>query len=160
VKLGENTVIEADKEAERIKAEALEQAENKGRIIIGEAEAEGQALAEKIVAESYEKARAEAERILGDAEQSTQQKISSIEQLSFDIINSARLEAEQRARGIVEQAGLEANKLKRDAEAVLLKSRSFAEYEIKLKFESIYREMLSVLEEPDEMQYIEPDEQQ
>ena len=89
IRLAENTVIEADKQAESIKIEAEEEASEKAKEIINQAE---------------EQAKAEAEGIIAEAEKSSLDRIAASEHLAQDMIKAAEEKARAQAEKIVADA--------------------------------------------------------
>lgn len=144
VMLSEGTVIEADKEAERIKIQAQDEANEQAQAITIHTEEEANAQAAKIIAAAEAKAKAQAERIIADAEATIQEKLSTAEQQDRNISKAA----EERAREIKEKAQGEAQAIRQEAEQFVARSKKLAESEIRTKFDEIYREVFSVLDSP------------
>lgn len=117
--LAENTVIEAHKEAEEIKAEAEKEANAKAAAIIARALEKTRAAAQKVIARAKEKAEAEAQRIIAEAgqkaEQGFQERLSSAEQQAQEIMR----EAEEKSSVIIAEA---LNKA--EAEALLIRKEA------------------------------------
>ena len=116
VRLAENMIIEAAKQAEGIKIEAEEKAGEKAKAIIIQAE---------------EQTKAETERIITEAERSSQERISAAEQLGRDIVKAAEEKAEAEAEDIIakgeEKAKAEAEKIIAEVEATTQERVSTAE---------------------------------
>jgi len=116
VRIAENMIIEADKQAEGIKIEAEEKAGEKAKAIIIQAE---------------EQTKAETERIITEAERSSQERISAAEQLGRDIVKAAEEKAEAEAEDIIakeeEKAKAEAEKIIAEVEATTQERVSTAE---------------------------------
>ena len=116
VRVAENMIIEADKQAEGIKIEAEEKAGEKAKAIIIQAE---------------EQTKAETERIITEAERSSQERISAAEQLGRDIVKAAEEKAEAEAEDIIakgeEKAKAEAEKIIAEVEATTQERVSTAE---------------------------------
>jgi F-type H+-transporting ATPase subunit b len=97
--LAENTVIEAGKEAETIRAEAEREANARAAAIVARAVEKAKAAAQKIIARAKEKAGAEAQRIIAEAgqkaEQSSQEKLSLAEQQAQEIMKAAEEKGSQ-----------------------------------------------------------------
>ena len=88
-KLAENAVIEASKQAERIKIETREEADEKAKEIIIKAE---------------EEIKAKAERIIAEAEKSSLDRIAASEQLVQDMLKAAEEKGKAQAERIVAEA--------------------------------------------------------
>ena len=146
VKLGENTVIEADNEAERIKSQARERAEEDSQILIDRIGEEARAQAERIIADAEEEARAKAEDIILVTQSIVQERVSASEQLARDMVKRAEAEAERQVREIKKQARKRARSIVKAADEYVLRCKELSESEIRAKFESVYREMLTTLE--------------
>jgi vacuolar-type H+-ATPase subunit H len=125
-KLAENAVIEATKQAKKIKTETRQAASERAREIIIQAEAE---------------TKAEAERIIAEAEKSSLDSITAAERLAQDMLQAA----EERAREQAEQIMAEAEqKAREQAEQIMAKAeqnaREQVESETKAETESIIAE--------------------
>ena len=110
-RLAENAVIEATKQAKKMKTETRQAASEKAREIIIQAEAE---------------TKAEAERIIAEAEKSSLDSIAAAERLAQDMLQAA----EEKAREQAEQIMAEAEQ----------KAREQVESETKAETESIIAE--------------------
>jgi vacuolar-type H+-ATPase subunit H len=122
-KLAENAVIEATKQAKRMKTETRQEASEKAREIIIQAE---------------EKTKAEAERIIAEAEKSSLDRIASAEQLAQDVLQAAEEKAKEHAEQIIAKAEQNARE---QAEQIIARveqnAREQAEYETKAEAERI-----------------------
>ena len=146
VKLGENTVIEADNEAERIKSQAHERAEEDAQILIDKIGDEARAQAERIIADAEEEAKVRAEDIILVTQSIVQERVSASEQLAQDMVKRAEAEAERKVREMKKQARKKARAIVKAANEHLLRCKELSESEIRAKFESVFREMLETLE--------------
>ncbi len=140
-RLAENAVIEATKQAERIKTETTEETNKEAKEIIIQAE---------------EQTKAEAERIIAEAEESSLEKIAASEQLAQDMLQAAEqkawaqaerivTEAEQNARAQAEKIITEAEeKARAQAEKIIAeaeeKAKTQAEEQTKAEAEGIIAE--------------------
>jgi F0F1-type ATP synthase membrane subunit b/b' len=143
VKLGENTIIEADLEAERIRAEARQIAEEEARGIVLRAEQDARAEAQSIVAKAEEEAAQQAAQILAEADETAHQKLAAAEQQAQDVIDSAKEQAQQEARTIRDKAKARAMSARQRATRHLEKSRQVAVSDIRAKFDAAYEDMIS-----------------
>ncbi len=142
-KLAEKAVIQATQQAESIKREAAEAANEKVRAIVIQAEENGKAEAERIIAEAErsaldrmaaaeqlaqdmlikaeEEAKAQAERIIALGEELTTAQAASIvaeaEQKASKSVQEKVLFAEQQAKGILDAAEAKAREIKSPASA-------------------------------------------
>jgi vacuolar-type H+-ATPase subunit H len=143
VKLAENTIVEADQEAERIRTQVLERADEEARAVLARAGEDAKAQAQVILSDAEEAAAVQAAKILAEAEREAQEKIAAAQQLSRDIISSAEEEAKQEAGAIRQQAVAHVQDSRQRARAFLAKSREVAVSDIRAKFEAAFQEMLS-----------------
>jgi vacuolar-type H+-ATPase subunit H len=156
-RLGESTVVEAEREAERIRLQAHEIASEETRAVVAELEEKAKVEAQRIIAESEqlaqemlksaeETARAQAERIIAEAEANIQSRLSAVEQLAQDIIRGVETDAKRKAKAVKAKANKEAQVSKRAAQQLVDRSKKLAQSEIRDKFEGVYQELLSVLD--------------
>jgi len=156
-RLGESTVVEAEREAERIRLQAHEIASEEARTVVAEVEEKAKAAAQRIIAESEqlaqemlksaeETARVQAEKIIAEAEANIQARLSVVEQLAQDIIQGVETEAKRKAKEVKSKARKEAQISKRAAQQLLDRSKKLAQSEIRQKFEGVYQELISVLD--------------
>ncbi len=117
--LAEKTVIEAGKEAERIRVEAEREANAKAAAIVARAVEKAKVAAQKIVSRAKEKAEAEAQRIIAEAgqkaEQSYQERLSSAEQQAQEIMKAAEGKGSQIITEALQKAE-EAQLMRKEAE--------------------------------------------
>ena len=156
-RLGESTVVEAEREAERIRLQAHEIASEEARSVVAEVEEKAKLEAERIIAESEqlaqemlksaeETARAQADKIIADAEANIQARLAVVEQLAQDIIQGVETEAKRKAKEVKAKARKEAQVSKRAAQQLLDRSKKLAQNDIREKFEGVYQELISVLD--------------
>ncbi len=120
IRLAESTIIEADKQAETLEAEA---------------EARAKAEEERIIAEARDKATTEEERIVAGAEERAERIRASAEEEAQSILAQSRREAEE-----------EANLVKQEAEQLLLRSKEILEGEIRGMFDQAYERLHAIKE--------------
>jgi len=125
-RLAENAVIEATKQAKKMKTETRQAASEKAREIIIQAEAE---------------TKAEAERIIAEAEKSSLDSIAAAERLAQDMLQAAEEKAREQAEQIMAEAEQKAREQAKQimAEAEQ-KAREQVESETKAETESIIAE--------------------
>lgn len=156
-KLGESTVVEAEREAERIRLQSHELASEEARAVVAEVEEKAKVEAQRIILESEhlaqemlksaeETARSQAEKIIAEAEANIQARLSVVEQLAQDIIQGVEAEAKRQAKEVKSKAKKEAQVSKRAAQQLLDRSKKLAQSDIREKFEGVYQELISVLD--------------
>ncbi len=143
VKLAENTIIEADQEAERIRLQALERAGEEARAILARSGEDARSQAQTVLSDAEEAAAVQAATILADAERQAQEKLAAAQQLSREIISSAEEEARQQAGAIRQQAVAHVQATRQRARAFLARSREVAVSDIRARFEAAFQEILS-----------------
>jgi len=143
-RLAENAVIEATKQAKRMKIETRQEASEKAREIIIQAE---------------EKTKAEAERIISEAERSSLDRIASAEQLAQDVLQAAEGKAKEHAEQIIAKAEQNAREqaeyeTKAEAERIVAKAEkssldriAAAEEKARAQAEELSQEKLSLAEQ-------------
>jgi vacuolar-type H+-ATPase subunit H len=179
-KLAEKTVVEAHEQAENIKIEMLNEANDKANAIIEEAERKGKSEADRITAEAELKseqsalqkinsarqesqaiiraAEENAETIKRIAEQEAEKTIDKAKEKGEHLLSQRRELAEREAQVIAheiikeaqERAEQEALAIKKRAEQQIERSKKKAEGELKEKFKEVYREWLMSLEDVSE----------
>ncbi len=143
VKLGENTIIEADEEAERIRAHAQGIAEEEARATVLRAEEDARARAERILADAEEEAALKADRIIAEADETAREKLAAAQELAQNIVKSAEDEARQQMKAIRDQTAAQVQAARQRARELLSKSRTVAVNEITAKFEAAYQDTVA-----------------
>jgi vacuolar-type H+-ATPase subunit H len=117
--LAEKTVIEAGKEAERIRVEAETEANARAAAIVARSAEKAKAAAQKVIARAKERADSEARRIIAEAgqkaEQSFQERLLSAEQQAQEIKKAAEQKGSQIITEALQKAE-EAQLMRKEAE--------------------------------------------
>ncbi len=159
-RLAESTVVQAEKEAEAIRAEIEGEAQVSASAIVAEAEEMAKAEEERIISEAEETATVNAECIATEAEQACQEKIAAAKERAQEIITaaeeqaqeittSAEEQAEQIRIQVKERAEADAELIRQEADDVLARSKQLVEGEIKDMFDQAYRKLQSNLQGPE-----------
>lgn len=147
-RLAESTVVQAEKEAEALRAEIEEEAQVSASAIVAEAEERAKAVEERIVSEAEETATVNAEGIVTEAEQVSQENIATAEERARQIICAAEEQAEQIQIQVMERAEADAELIRQEADELLARSKQLVEGEIKDMFDQAYRKLQSNLQGP------------
>jgi vacuolar-type H+-ATPase subunit H len=148
-KLGENTIIEADQEAERIRQQACDDAHKEAEAILAQAEEEARVRSDRILAQAEEAAALQAGQVISEVTEAVQQKLAAAHRLADDIISSAEADARQETAAVREKAKQQAQAARAKAHRLLARSREVAVSNITAKFEAAYEDMLSAWATPD-----------
>lgn len=149
VKLGEDTIIEADQEAERIRQQACDSANVEAEAIIARTEEEARVLSDRLLAEAEQASALQAGQIISEATEAAQQKLTAAHLLAEDIMSSAEANARQETATIREKANEQAQETRAKARRLLARSRQVAERNITAKFQAAYDDMVSTWATPD-----------
>lgn len=124
--LAEETLAEAQKAAEVIKAEAEKGAHKKAREVVSKAEAEAEAAVQEIVAKARERAEAEANDIITEA----RRRSEAMERKGYQVLREADDKASKIVAEAKRRADDEAEVIRREAEQILAASKKAAESDI------------------------------
>ena len=158
-RLAESTVVQAENEAEAIKAEIEEEAHVSASAIVAEAEERAKAEEERIISEAEETARVNAEDIITEAEQASRENTEAAEERAREIIIAAEEQAEQIQVQANERAEADAELIRQEADQLLARSKQLVEGEIKGMFDQAYLKLKSNLQGREANPPASPDDQ-
>ena len=158
-RLAESTVVQAENEAEAIKAEIEEEAHVSASAIVAEAEERAKAEEERIISEAEETARVNAEDIITEAQQASQENTAAAEERAREIIIAAEEQAERIQVQANERAEADAELIRQEADQLLARSKQLVEGEIKGMFDQAYLKLKSNLQGREANPPASPDDQ-